>query len=66
MLAVSSFVLDWSADMTNADYYVNEYKTGGFPRYGYAKHREGADFLASIATNNRIGVWHVRLKEGKR
>jgi len=52
--------------MTNADYYVNVYLDGGYPRYGYSSCRQGADFLASIAMNPRIGVWHVRLKEGKR
>ena len=60
--------------MTNADYYVNEYSNGRFS--DKCRSRKVADGWAQIICSpapwkagplpTRIGVWHVRLKEGKR
>jgi len=56
--------------MTNADYYVNVYRSGWLG--GENRSRADADKnvlfdpVSKAMEGNRIGVWHVRLKDNCR
>ena len=52
--------------MTNADYYVNVYRSGWLGKPYSTRYFADYNAMYGSPRGPRIGVWRIRLKEGKR